>query len=76
MMKFAPLAALFLLTACGGTRADECEVDGCDETVVTTCRTSVEACETAGGPLVDTCIDAVVAAGELSCEVGGDDTDS
>ena len=72
MRNFAALAVLFALTACGGSRADECEIDGCDSVLIDGCKTSVESCETAGGALQDTCIDAVIAAQDAVCAIDTD----
>jgi hypothetical protein len=70
MSKFAPLFLLVFVAACGSTRSGECD-DACpdDTTQADTCKTSVETCEEAGGDLVDTCIDAVIAAYEITCAV-------
>lgn len=74
MHKFASVFVLFALAACGSSsRVDECEVDGCDQATVDSCVTTVEACEDAG-LLVDTCVDAAIAANDLACDIGGGDT--
>lgn len=78
MLKFVPFVMLSFVVACGGgSRVDECEVDGCDATVIEACKTSVEACETAGGPNQATCVDGVVRALDVCADDGenGDDDD-
>jgi len=71
MYKLAPVV-LLVLAACGGSsRADECEVEGCDQATVDQCVAFVEACEEAGGGdgIEDVCIDASIDANDLLCEL-------
>lgn len=75
MKNFAVVSLFVALSACASSRSAECEVDSCSESIVSACKTSVEACETAG-VLTDTCIEGVLAAVKACDATGDSDTDA
>ena len=66
---FAVAMSVALFAGCGGSRTSECEIEGCNQALIDTCITSVEACEEVGGDTEESCVDAIIAAYELSCDV-------
>lgn len=71
-MKYVMFATAISLVAACGSRADECEVEECSESVISACKDAVRICESSP-VLAETCITAQLDLVK-SCEESGDDS--